>query len=53
MRSMKSRELSARFFQNSTDNCELWHEQEKVYEFEKVPIRGKRSSCQADLLNEL
>lgn len=22
-------------------NCELWHEQEKVYEFEKVPINEK------------
>ena len=22
-------------------NCELWHEQEKVYEFEKVPPDGK------------
>ena len=22
-------------------NCELWHEQEKVYEFEKVPADGK------------
>lgn len=22
-------------------NCELWHEQEKVYEFEKVPLKDK------------
>src|SRR4051812_48136553 len=22
-------------------NCELWHEQEKVYEFEKVPVENK------------
>jgi hypothetical protein len=22
-------------------NCELWHEQEKVYEFEKVPVEQK------------
>ena len=22
-------------------NCKLWHEQEKVYEFEKVPAEGK------------
>lgn len=22
-------------------NCELWHEQEKVYEFEKVPVKEK------------
>ena len=22
-------------------NCELWHEQEKVYEFEKVPVEHK------------
>ena len=24
-------------------NCDLWHEQEKVYEFEKVPIDKKNS----------
>ncbi|HMD13200.1 MAG TPA: hypothetical protein VKI62_01100, partial [Bacteroidota bacterium] len=24
-------------------NCELWHEQEKVYEFEKVPVQQKDS----------
>ncbi len=24
-------------------NCELWHEQEKVYEFEKVPVEQKDS----------
>ena len=22
-------------------NCDLWHEQEKVYEFEKVPVEDK------------
>ena len=22
-------------------NCKLWHEQEKVYEFEKVPVESK------------
>lgn len=27
--------------QLATINCELWHEQEKVYEFEKVPIEQK------------
>jgi len=25
----------------ATANCELWHEQEKVYEFEKVPMAEK------------
>lgn len=25
----------------ATVNCELWHEQEKVYEFEKVPAEDK------------
>ena len=24
-------------------NCELWHQQEKVYEFEKVPVEHKNS----------
>ena len=30
------------FSQLADVNCRLWHEQEKVYEFEKVPVSGKR-----------
>lgn len=29
------------FYQLADVNCRLWHEQEKVYEFEKVPIDEK------------
>ncbi len=29
------------FSQLALVNCQLWHEQEKVYEFEKIPINGK------------
>lgn len=29
------------FYKLAGVNCELWHEQEKVYEFEKVPIAEK------------
>ena len=29
------------FFQLAEINCNLWHEQEKVYEFEKVPAMEK------------
>ena len=29
------------FYQLAEINCLLWHEQEKVYEFEKVPIEQK------------
>ncbi len=29
------------FLQLANVNCKLWHEQEKVYEFEKVPIEEK------------
>lgn len=29
------------FSQLATVNCKLWHEQEKVYEFEKVPVEQK------------
>lgn len=29
------------FYQLSDINCQLWHEQEKVYEFEKVPSEEK------------
>jgi hypothetical protein len=29
------------FSQLAAVNCELWHEQEKVYEFEKVPAESK------------
>lgn len=53
------------FFQLSDVNCRLWHEQEKVYEFEKVPVEEKdnvvkqlallnleRNNC-IDAINEL
>ena len=29
------------FYQLADVNCRLWHEQEKVYEFEKVPVEEK------------
>lgn len=29
------------FYQLADTNCRLWHEQEKVYEFEKVPVEEK------------
>lgn len=29
------------FYQLADVNCRLWHEQEKVYEFEKVPVTEK------------
>lgn len=29
------------FYQLAQTNCDLWHEQEKVYEFEKVPSEEK------------
>jgi hypothetical protein len=29
------------FYQLAEVNCNLWHEQEKVYEFEKVPVEKK------------
>ncbi|MDX1976153.1 MAG: hypothetical protein SFT94_00630 [Pseudanabaenaceae cyanobacterium bins.68] len=29
------------FSQLAMVNCQLWHEQEKIYEFEKVPIEAK------------
>ena len=29
------------FYQLSDVNCRLWHEQEKVYEFENVPVEEK------------
>ena len=29
------------FYQLADVNCRLWHEQEKVYEFEKVPANEK------------
>lgn len=29
------------FYQLASVNCKLWHEQEKVYEFEKVPVDEK------------
>lgn len=53
------------FFQLSEVNCKLWHEQEKVYEFERVPVEEKdnvvkqlallnleRNNC-IDAINEL
>jgi hypothetical protein len=29
------------FYQLADVNCRLWHEQEKVYEFDKVPVNEK------------
>ncbi len=29
------------FYELADINCQLWHEQEKVYEFEKVPLEQK------------
>jgi hypothetical protein len=53
------------FYQLADVNCRLWHEQEKVYEFEKVPVPEKdivvkqlallnleRNKC-IDAINEL
>ena len=53
------------FYQLAQTNCDLWHEQEKVYEFEKVPSEEKdivvknlailnlqRNKC-IDAINEL
>ena len=33
--------IGAVFYQLADVNCRLWHEQEKVYEFEKVPADEK------------
>ena len=39
------KEVSGKFgevmYQLADVNCQLWHEQEKVYEFEKVPVEEK------------
>jgi hypothetical protein len=53
------------FYELADVNCKLWHEQEKVYEFENIPIENKdkvvkqlallnlkRNKC-IDALNEL
>lgn len=34
-------EIGVIFAELAKVNCELWHEQEKVYEFEKIPIEEK------------
>ena len=34
-------EIGEVFYQLADVNCRLWHEQEKVYEFEKVPLDQK------------
>ena len=40
------------FYQLADINCRLWHEQEKVYEFEKVPVEEKNDVVkQLALLN--
>ncbi len=40
------------FYQLADVNCRLWHEQEKVYEFEKVPVEEKNAVVkQLALLN--
>jgi hypothetical protein len=33
--------LGSVFSELATVNCDLWHEQEKVYEFDKVPVSEK------------
>lgn len=33
--------IGAIFAQLAHVNCELWHEQEKVYEFEQIPVESK------------
>src|SRR5687767_6679260 len=33
--------IGAVFYQLADVNCRLWHEQEKVYEFDKVPVSEK------------
>lgn len=35
------------FAQLAQVNCELWHEQEKVYDFEKVPVEQKNTVVKA------
>jgi len=57
--------IGAVFYQLADVNCRLWHEQEKVYEFDKVPVPEKdkvvkqlallnleRNKC-IDAINEL
>ena len=40
------------FYQLADANCRLWHEQEKVYEFEKIPVEEKNKVVkQLALLN--
>jgi hypothetical protein len=34
-------DIAALFAELASVNCDLWHEQEKVYEFEKVPVSEK------------
>ena len=34
-------EIGEVFYQLADVNCRLWHEQEKVYDFEKVPLQQK------------
>jgi hypothetical protein len=44
--------IGAAFAQLAAVNCELWHEQEKVYDFENVPVEAKnRVVKQLALLN--
>jgi len=38
---LKSDALGAVFAELAQVNCDLWHEQEKVYEFETVPVAQK------------
>ena len=39
--------IGAVFAQLAQVNCELWHEQEKVYDFEKVPVEQKNTVVKA------
>jgi len=34
-------QIGSVFYQLADVNCRLWHEQEKVYEFDKVPPEAK------------
>jgi hypothetical protein len=41
LRAIGTESLGGVFAELAKVNCDLWHEQEKVYEFETVPVAGK------------
>jgi hypothetical protein len=41
LEALQAESLGAVFSELAKVNCELWHEQEKVYEFETVPVEQK------------